>query len=267
MPNPIVACVQLNSQDDVLANLNAIEQGVREAAQLGATLITLPENAFWMQDAGKGYPPSLEAAEAACKTLAQTLKVWLLIGSTHVPTGEGKYWNRSLLIDDRGEIAAQYDKIHLFDATLKNGEIYRESARIKAGDKAIVQATPLGNIGLTICYDVRFPHLHRGLAKAGAMILTVPAAFTYTTGKAHWHTLLRARAIENGCFVIAPAQCGMHPGNRRTYGHSLIVSPWGEVLAEGAEDTPCVITATLDMSMIEDARAMVPSLNHDRDIV
>lgn len=260
----IAACVQTNSQDDLAANVHAALAGIRAAARQGATFVTLPENVFFMQAPGKGPHPDATDAIAQTSAVAKELKVWVLIGSVQLPSPEGKAFNRSLLISDQGEVAAQYDKIHLFDVQLKNGEHYAESDRVTPGKEAVLAATPLGTIGLTVCYDVRFAHLHRTLAKAGASIITVPAAFTYTTGSAHWHVLLRARAIETGCFVIAPAQCGMHPGNRRTYGHSLIIAPWGEILAEGSENETGIITAELDLRKVEDARSMVPSLKHDR---
>jgi predicted amidohydrolase len=260
----IAACVQLNAQDDIQANADVAEALVREAAGGGARFITLPENAFFMQEPGKGPPPSFDATVERFSGLARALKVWLLIGSIHPPAREGRTWNRSLLINDEGLLVAAYDKIHLFDVTLKNGEIYRESERIDAGSKAVLAKTKWGGLGMTVCYDLRFPHLYRALAQGGARFLSVPAAFTYTTGTGHWHTLLRARAIENGCFVFAPAQCGVHPGNRRTYGHSLIVDPWGAIIAEGTEDRTGIITAIIDTGKIDEARAMIPSLRHDR---
>jgi predicted amidohydrolase len=258
------ACIQLNSQDDLGANMRALESLVRKAAKKGAVFIALPENALFMQEPGKGAPPRGDAAIRHCGKLARELKVWLLMGSVQVPSGTGKSLNRSLLIDDTGKIAARYDKIHLFDVTLKKGETYSESARIEGGAEAVIAHTPWGRLGMTVCYDLRFPHLYRTLAQAGAEFLSVPSAFTYTTGTAHWHTLLRARAIENGCYVFAPAQCGQHPAKRRTYGHSLIVSPWGEILAEGSEDKTGIITAKIDTDKIREARAMIPSLRHDR---
>jgi predicted amidohydrolase len=260
----IAACVQLNVQDDIKANLAAAEAYVREAAGSGARLITLPENAFFMQEPGKGAFPVYDGAIARFCGLAKTLGAWILIGSLHPPANAGKAWNRSLLIDDTGGIVAQYDKIHLFDAVLKNGEKYKESDRIEPGNAAVLAQTPWGKLGLSVCYDLRFAHLYRGLAQAGAIFLSIPAAFAYTTGVAHWHTLVRARAIENGCYVIAPAQCGIHPGNRRTYGHSLIVDPWGAIVAEGSEDKTGVITATIDTDKVDEARAMLPCLGHDR---
>lgn len=261
------ACVQLNSQDDLKANLRAAHMLVREAADKGADVIALPENAFFMRAPGSNTPfPAFDEAVSECKALARELKVWLLIGSLHPPAPSGKAWNRSLLIDAQGNITAQYDKIHLFDVTLKNGETYRESDRMQAGDALTLAQTPWGKLGVTICYDVRFPYLYRTLAQAGADFLAVPSAFTYTTGGAHWHTLLRARAIENGCYVIAPAQCGIHPGNRRTYGHSLIVDPWGSVIAEGAESKPGIILAPIDTARVTEARAMIPSLGQGINI-
>ena len=260
----IAACVQLNAQNNLKANEDAAESLVREAAAQKAEFITLPENAFFMQEPGKGPPPLFDDTIARFGALARELSVWLLLGSIHPPSSAGRTWNRSLLIDAEGGLVAQYDKIHRFDATLKNGEHYRESDRIDAGGDAVLADTRWGKLGLTVCYDLRFPHLYRALAKAGAQFFSIPAAFTYTTGVAHWHTLLRARAIENGCFVFAPAQCGVHPGNRRTYGHSLIIDPWGTILAEGSEDKTGVVTATIDTESIADARAMIPSLTHDR---
>ncbi len=260
----IAACIQLNAQDDINAGMEMAQQYVREAVSKGANFITLPENAFYMQEPGKGAPPSPDAAIALCSALARELKIWLLIGSVQMPAAENKSCNRSLLIDDQGNIVAHYDKIHLFDVTLKNGEHYHESARIAGGDKAVIAQMPWGKLGMTVCYDVRFPHLYRTLAQAGADFLSVPAAFTVTTGTAHWHVLLRTRAIENGCYVFAPAQCGSHPGNRHTYGHSLIVAPWGEIIAEASADKTGIITATIDTDKIAEARAMIPSLKHDR---
>lgn len=259
------ACVQLNAQNDLTANSAAADILIGKAAAAGAQFIILPENAFFMQEPGKGATPLFDEAVEHLKKQAAELRIWLLVGSVHPPSSAGKTWNRSLLIDDQGRVTAQYDKIHLFDALLKNGETYKESDRISAGSKAILAQTPWGTLGMTVCYDLRFPHLYRALAKAGADFLSIPAAFTYTTGTAHWHTLLRARAIETGCFVFAAAQCGIHPGNRRTYGHSLIIDPWGTILAEDTEDKTGFITALIDTDRIAEARAMLPSLKHDRE--
>ena len=196
--------------------------------------------------------------------LAKELGIWLLIGSMPVRADEKRIANRSFLFDPKGAIVARYDKIHMFDVDLPNGETYRESNGVRPGGQGVVAQTPWGAIGLTICYDVRFAYLHRALAQAGAVMLTVPAAFTVPTGQAHWHVLLRARAIETGCFVFAPAQTGEHAEGRLTYGHSLIVAPWGEVLAD-AGDKPGYIVADIDLERVQKARSMVPALRHDRE--
>ena len=195
--------------------------------------------------------------------MAAELGIWLLIGSVAIKVSDTKTANRSVLFDPKGGIAARYDKIHMFDVDLPSGEKYRESNTVAGGDRAVTADLPWGRVGLTICYDMRFPHLYRSLAQSGAFLLTVPSAFTETTGKAHWHVLLRARAIENGAFVVAPAQGGTHANGRETYGHSLIVAPWGEVLAEAGTD-PCVIVADIDPVLSAEARARVPNLRHDR---
>jgi deaminated glutathione amidase len=170
---------------------------------------------------------------------------------------------RSYLIGPNGRVSARYDKIHLFDVNLPSGETYRESNTVAPGSEAVVAKLPWANVGLSVCYDLRFPQLYRALAKAGAEILTVPSAFTETTGKAHWHVLLRARAIENGCFIVAPAQGGTHANGRKTYGHSLIIGPWGDILAETGIE-PCVVSAEIDLEEIAAARGRLPSLQHDR---
>lgn len=197
-------------------------------------------------------------------SLAKELSVWLLIGSLSIKLlDEPRVANRSYLIAPTGSVVTSYDKVHMFDATLAGGEVYRESAKCRPGTSLKVASLPWGKIGLSVCYDVRFPHLYRALAQAGAVFLSVPAAFTRPTGAAHWETLLRARAIENGCYVFAPAQCGEHPGGRRTYGYSLIVDPWGRVLADGGEE-PGIVCADVDVAAVAEARAAVPSLQHDR---
>ena len=188
----------------------------------------------------------------------------ILLGSIAVKLDNGKVHNRSYLLNGSGETAATYNKIHLFDVELKAGESYRESATVEPGTQAVVANTPWGGLGLTVCYDVRFGYLYRELAQAGADFLTVPAVFTRTTGRAHWHVLLRARAIETGCYVFAPGQCGVRPWGRATYGHSLIVDPWGKVLADGGEG-PGFVTAQIDPARVAKARGMIPSLNHDSD--
>lgn len=264
------ACIQMNSQDDMAANIQNAAQHIREARDRGAEFISLPENAFLMEERGKVLWEKSTVFEDhpalhAMQTLTRELECWLLIGSLAVRThDQDKLANRSVLLNPAGEVAAWYDKIHLFDVELAGDRRYDESRRFICGDRAVTAALPWGTLGITVCYDVRFPHLYRDLAKAGADFLTVPAAFTYTTGSAHWQVLLRARAIENACYVFAPAQCGHHPGNRRTYGHAMIAGPWGEVLAEASEDKEEVIIAAIDPEACGAARAQLPSLQHDR---
>jgi predicted amidohydrolase len=196
--------------------------------------------------------------------LAAELDIWLLAGSLVVKLeDDSRMANRSFLINPSGMVSARYDKIHMFDVDLEGGESYRESKKFRPGEQAVVADTPFGPVGMTICYDMRFAYLYRTLAQAGARILTVPAAFTRPTGRVHWHTLLRCRAIETGSFIMAPAQCGDHEDGRKTYGHSLIISPWGEILAEAGEE-PSIIFADLNLSKVDEARSMVPALNHDR---
>jgi predicted amidohydrolase len=264
------ACVQLRSSDDVDENIAAASALIREAKAAGADFIATPENTTLMAPDGgakleRSFSEDRDPALPAFRALAEELNVWLLIGSLAIKVSETKTANRSYLIDPRGRIAAQYDKIHLFDVDLPSGEKYRESNTVAGGNRAVLADSPWGKIGLTICYDLRFPQLYRALSQAGAFMLTVPSAFTETTGRAHWHTLLRARAIENGAFVIAPAQGGHHANGRKTYGHSLMIAPWGEVLAEGGVD-PGVIWADIDPALSADARARVPNLQHDRAI-
>jgi predicted amidohydrolase len=262
------ACVQLRSGDDVAENISATEQLIREAAARGAAFIATPENTTLMAPDGgaklaRSFDEAHDPALPRFAALAKELNVWLLIGSLAIKISDTKTANRSFLFAPDGTIAARYSKIHLFDVALASGEVYRESNTVAGGDQAVVADTGLGRIGLSICYDLRFPQLYRRLAQSGAFLFTVPSAFTVPTGEAHWHVLLRARAIENGGFVIAPAQGGTHAGGRRTYGHSLIVAPWGEVLAE-AGTGPCVIVADIDPALARGARAKVPSLEHDR---
>lgn len=264
-----VACLQVNSGNDIGANVTMVDEMVREAAARGAQLVALPENVFQMEAPGQKnrtlYAQDEHPGMQIARTLAQECRCWLLVGSMAVRIDDsGKTVNRSLLLDDKGRIAAHYDKIHLFDVDLPGGEKYMESAKMLPGHKAVVADTPWCRMGLSVCYDVRFPHLYRALARAGAQVLAVPSAFTAQTGKAHWHVLLRARAIENGCFVIAPAQTGAHPGDRNTFGHALIVDPWGEVLAD-AGDREGMVMAELNLSQVDDARVKIPSLRHDRE--
>jgi predicted amidohydrolase len=270
-----VALVQLTSSNDPAANLRLVEEFIREAHAGGARFVLTPETTNIISSSRKQQAEVLHT-EADDPTLvrlrevAQELGIWLMIGSLGLKTGDadGRFANRSFAISPTGEIAARYDKIHMFDVDLGNGEVYRESSAYRPGTKATMVKTDIGNIGMTICYDMRFPNLYRQLAQAGAEILTAPAAFTVPTGRAHWHALLRARAIENGCFVLAPAQCGTHDWGkeprRETYGHSLAISPWGEVLADGGE-MQGVTFVDLDLNDVAKARAKIPSLTHDRE--
>jgi len=263
-----VACVQLNVGTELNENLAAAETFIREAAAQGASLIVTPEcTGFIVQGRPKTLARAVVEAEhpgiPRFAALAKELEIHLVIGSLAILLPGDKVANRSYLFGPDGTQQASYDKIHMFDVDLPNGETYRESNTYEPGEEAVVSATPWGGLGLTICYDVRFAYLYRALAKAGAKIITVPAAFTKVTGEAHWHILLRARAVETGCFVIAAAQTGTHDEGRQTFGHSLIVAPWGEVLADAGEQVG-VVTAELDLSRIDQARSMVPSLRHDR---
>lgn len=263
-----VACIQVNAQNDMAANMEAAAISIRAAAGQGADFITTPENVSMMAGSSReirerAMPEDTHTALAAFRELAGETGVWILAGSLGIALPSGKVANRSYLINPAGDVSAKYDKIHMFDVDLPNGETYRESANFEPGREAVTAETPWGVLGLTVCYDVRFPHLYRVLAHAGARFLTVPSAFTRVTGEAHWHVLLRARAIETGCFVIAPAQTGTHPRGRETFGHSLIVSPWGEVLADGGS-APGNVYAEIDPALADKARANIPSLNHDR---
>jgi predicted amidohydrolase len=262
------ACVQLRSSDDVAENIRVASDLIREAKAKGAQFIATPENTTLMAPDGgakieRSFPEDRDPALPAFTALAKELGIWLLIGSLAIKVSDTKTANRSFLIDPNGEFKARYDKIHMFDVDLPSGETYRESNTVAGGSRAVIADLPWGKVGLTICYDLRFPQLYRALSQDGAFMLTVPSAFTETTGKAHWHVLLRARAIENGAFVIAPAQGGTHANGRQTYGHSLIVAPWGEIIAEAGIE-PCVIVADIDPALVEAARGRVPNLRHDR---
>jgi predicted amidohydrolase len=264
------ACVQMRSGVDAATNVETATALIREAKGLGASFIATPEVTVLFEAESdrlfaKVHVEDEDPSLLALRNTAKELGVWLLIGSMAIKVGERQCANRSFLIGPDGAIRASYDKIHMFDVDLPNGEMYRESRNFRRGERAVVADMPWGRLGLSICYDLRFPQLYRALANAGASFLTIPAAFTHTTGKAHWHVLQRARAIETGCFVIAPAQGGIHPNGRHTYGHSLIVAPWGEILAEAGED-PCVITAEIDPAKVAEARQRIPALTHDRPI-
>ncbi|HYC97531.1 carbon-nitrogen hydrolase family protein [Brevundimonas sp.] len=268
-----VALIQTRTPASPEAAYAHVEPMIREAAVGGAKLILTPEATnFLIQDRARREAvletQDRDVVVGKLRALARELGVWLLIGSAIVKSGhagDDRAANRSLLIDDTGEVAATYDKLHVYDVDLPTGERWRESASVRPGDGAVVAGTPWGRLGLTICYDIRFPQLHRALAKAGAAMIAVPAAFTVPTGEAHWETLLRARAIETGAYVLAPAQAGEHEDGRRTWGHSMVVAPWGEVVARLDHDEPGVLFATLDLDAVTRARAAVPQLTHDRE--
>lgn len=266
--------VQLCVGDDPAVNLPTTVALIRQAAAAGAALILTPEatNILSPDRARQNevlQSENIDITLAALRAEAQTLGIWLLIGSLALKTDGDRFANRSFLIAPDGGIAARYDKIHMFDVAISETETFRESAAYRPGDRAVLAQGPLP-VGMTVCYDLRFPQLYRALAQAGADVLTVPAAFNPTTGAAHWETLLRARAIETGCFVLAPAQCGTHPAPhspdrspRKSYGHSLAVDPWGAVLADGGTE-PGVTMVELDLTAIGRARSRIPSLTHDR---
>ncbi|RTL53753.1 MAG: carbon-nitrogen hydrolase family protein [Bradyrhizobiaceae bacterium] len=249
-------------------NLDKAVKLIREAKDKGADYILTPEVSNIMQENREALFNLLAAEEddlslKAFRALAKELKVYLHIGSLALKASPGRAANRSFLIGPDGDIVARYDKIHMFDIDLGNGESYRESANYQPGESAVIADLPWGRLGLTICYDLRFPALYRALAEAGASFITVPAAFTKKTGEAHWHALLRARAIENGCYILAAAQGGTHENKRETFGHSLIVDPWGEIVAEGGTE-PGVVTAKIDPAKVVSVRRSIPSLQHGR---
>ncbi|MCP5038282.1 MAG: carbon-nitrogen hydrolase family protein [Rhodobacteraceae bacterium] len=264
--------VQITAGENPEVNLPGTLSLIREAAAGGAGFILTPEvtNTVSMNRAYQNKVLCFEDDDptlAALKKEAKALNVWILAGSLALKTEDedGRFANRSLLIGPDGQISARYDKIHMFDVEIDAQESYRESAGYRPGNRAVLAQTPWAKIGLTICYDVRFAHLYRRLAHAGAQIVTVPAAFSPITGKAHWESLLRARAIETGCYIFAPAQTGDHGGKRYTHGHSLALSPWGEVLADGGAE-PGVTLVDFDLKEVDQARERVPSLIHDREI-
>lgn len=265
-----VALLQMTSGDDPKTNLQTVSEMMREAAHLGAAFILTPEitNCVSSNIAHQNsvlFSQDEDPMLAALRDQARAMGVWLLIGSLALKTADadGRFANRSFLIGADGRIVACYDKIHMFDVQVSENETYTESKGYRPGEEAIVAQAPFARIGMTICYDIRFPHLHRALAQAGAQILTVPAAFSPMTGRAHWHVLLRARAVETGCFVLAPAQTGRNGPRRATYGHSLAVAPWGEVILDAGEE-PGVHMIELNLADVDKARQRVPSLSHDR---
>lgn len=264
------AAVQMRSGTEVARNVRDMETMVREAASRGAIYVQTPEmtgalvrdkdaraNAFTTEDR--------DAVAAAAAALAGELGIHLHIGSTAILRADGKLANRAFLFGPDGRRIASYDKIHMFDVDLDNGESWRESSAYEAGREAVVAALPIARLGFAICYDLRFPQLFRAEALAGAEVLTVPAAFTRQTGEAHWHALLRARAIENGAWVVAAAQGGRHEDGRETFGHSLIVDPWGRIVAEADHAEPGVIVAEIDTAAAAAARAKIPNLKNARD--
>ena len=263
-----IGCVQTPALPTFDEAIEAACRLAGDAVAAGAELVCLPEYCGGLKsENGVLKPPAAPEAshpvlEALC-AFTRDAGVWMLIGSVAVDGPDGRLINRGFLVDDQGEIRARYDKIHLFDVDLSETERYRESAVVDPGVQAVVADTPWGRLGMTTCYDLRFPHLYRSLAHAGAEILAVPAAFMKVTGQAHWHVLNRARAIENGAVVVAPCAVGPVPGGGAVYGHSLIVSPWGEILAEGGDGVSTIV-ATVDMESVASVRKRVPSLRHDR---
>lgn len=264
------ALVQMTATRSMAGNIAALDRLVRAAAAGGAVYVQTPETTGIMDEDPQRLFETLtdEAGDpvlAHARTLARELGIYLHIGSLAIKVGDGrKAANRAFVIAPTGEIVTRYDKIHLFDVQLADGQVYRESARYVAGDTAVTVDLPFARFGIAICYDLRFPHLFRALAKdGGAQVLTVPAAFTRPTGEAHWHTLLRARAIENGAWVLAAAQAGLHENGRETYGHSIAIDPWGRVVAEAGIE-PGVIFADVDTDEVAAVRGRVPALSHDR---
>jgi predicted amidohydrolase len=263
-----VGLIQMRSGLDPQANLATAIAAIEEAAAAGAAYVLTPEmtnileakrERLFAKIADEDVDPTL----AALRDVARKYSIFVHIGSLAVKVSPDKAANRSFLIDRSGEVAARYDKIHMFDVDLASGESYRESRNYRAGELAVVADLPWGRLGITVCYDLRFPALYRRLAEAGASFLSIPSAFTKQTGEAHWHVLLRARAIENGCFVFAAAQGGKHESGRETFGHSLVVDPWGQILAEGGTE-PGLILADVDPAQVAAARARIPSLLHGR---
>jgi predicted amidohydrolase len=267
-----IALLQTTSGVDPAANARALVAGLERAAAGGAAIAFTPEMTGLLdrdraRAAGSIVGEADDAVLAAARDTAARLGLWVHLGSLALRPGGGetRYVNRALLIDDGGAIRARYDKLHLFDVDLATGERWRESAAYVPGAGAVVAETPAGTLGLSICYDLRFPDLYRALSDAGAEILAVPAAFTVPTGAAHWHVLLRARAIEAGCFVVAAAQTGMHEDGRATYGHSLVIDPWGAVLLDMGE-APGVGFAEIDLARLHEVRERIPALRHRRPI-
>ncbi len=266
----LTACIQMNSGNDPAKNIARASEIIRAAAAEGAQFVLTPECVGLMAGSraelfALACTEGESRALAAFTGLAKELSIWLLLGSLAIrPEGEAKVRNRSFLINPEGNIAARYDKIHLYDAVIPNAPRYQESESYCSGGKMVLSDLPGFRLGMTVCYDVRFPHLYRALAKGGAQAIAVPAAFVRYTGQAHWEVLLRARAIENGCYILAPAQTGDHPGGRHTFGHAMIIDPWGEILADaGTQEGFCI--AGVNAARVAEIRARIPSLTHDRE--
>jgi len=264
-----VGLIQMTSSHVMDDNIRVADELIRQAASQGAEFILTPEMTtlldFESKQVLKKITIERDTSWRHFSSLAKELGVWLLIGSIAINVGK-KATNKSFLFSPEGKKIATYDKIHMFDVNLPGEDAYKESSVYVAGTEAVVASLPWGKVGLSICYDLRFPYLYRALSHAGAVMLTVPAAFTEQTGTAHWHTLLRARAIENGAFVFAPAQCGKHTNGRRTYGHSLIVDPWGKIIGDGGNEIGVTVTE-VNMEQVVRARNSIGSLTHDKNIV
>lgn len=266
-----VACVQNSAIDDVGHNLADLTALVSDAVSAGAEFVCLPEYCTNLEATDsayieRGFDELTHPALPHFVELCRKLNIWMLIGSLAIKVGAEKVNNRSYLLDSAGNFVQTYNKIHLFDVALKRGEAYLESRTVAPGVAAKVADLPWGRLGMTVCYDLRFPQLYRTLAHAGADFISIPAAFTATTGEAHWHVLVRARAIETGCYVFAPDQCGRRPWGRRTYGHSLIVDPWGEIIADAGGERGFIV-AEVDPAKVAEARGMIAALAHDRRII
>lgn len=269
MPRPLrIACLQTRPMPDMKAALGEALPLAEAARENGAQILFLPEYCGGLQSDGASLTPphadeDSHAFLSAFRQFAAEQGVWVMLGSIAVTADDGRIINRGYLIDDKGLVTGTYDKIHLFDVQISESEVYRESDTIEPGSSAVLHSTPFGQIGHTICYDLRFPHLYRELAHKGAEMLTCPAAFTKRTGEAHWHVLNRARAIENGCYMISPCATGAVPGGGESYGHSLVVDPWGAVVADGGT-APGIVCVDIDLDAVAEARNRIPSLRHDR---
>ena len=268
MPSFTAACIQNTATRDIRENIESVCAQIDEAVAKGAQFVALPETVGLIEPvndrlAAATYSEDEDFGLAEISARARLHGVTILLGSQLIREQQ-RIVNRSFMLDQHGEVMARYDKLHLFDIELANGEAYRQSEFISPGKQAVVVETALASFGLSVCYDLRFPQLYRSLAQAGAQIITIPAAFTYNTGKKHWNTLVQARAIETGCYVLAPNQCGHHVDKRRSWGHSMIVDPWGEVLAE-AEESPTIIYADIDLDLVAQARSRIPSLSSGQE--